>query len=67
MGIRDDLAAAPRKAATFDQWVKIAPKADVDAVLAACADHSLPATTLMNLCRQNDIPITQQTIKGYRS
>ena len=67
MSLADDLAELRvSKPRTFGQWLDIADNEDVEIVLAAIADRTLPANALAVTLSRNGIPITRDTIVKRR-
>lgn len=66
MGIRDDLKAIPRRAATFNAWKLTADPEELAAIEAAASDVSIPVALIVEACKRNGIPISKDTVRLYR-
>lgn len=66
MGIRDELKTLGDNPRTFVAWKLTADPEDVAALEEAFRDTTITAYSLVRLCKANGIPMSKETVMGYR-
>lgn len=67
VALADDLKDLEKlRPATFEAWLEVNPD-DAALALEYVRDKSIPKHSLVQTLRRNGVPITAQTIEGYRA